>query len=55
MFDEIYQLRDFDRSKVHGLLTLDRLMLTAEDIKNKKMDSVTVANIGGTECQKCHY
>jgi cytochrome c551/c552 len=26
-----------------------------EDIKNKKMDSVTVANIGGTECQKCHY
>ncbi len=26
-----------------------------EDIKNKKMDSVTVSNIGGTECQKCHY
>lgn len=25
------------------------------DIKNKKMDSVTVEAIGGTECQKCHY
>lgn len=26
-----------------------------EDIKNHKMDSVTVKNIGGIECQKCHY
>lgn len=26
-----------------------------QDIKDKKMDSVTVENIGGTECQKCHY
>ena len=26
-----------------------------EDLKNKKMDSVTVDKIGGTECQKCHY
>ncbi len=26
-----------------------------EDIKNHKMDSVTVKDIGGTECQKCHY
>ncbi len=25
------------------------------DLKNGKMDSVTVENIGGTECQKCHY
>lgn len=25
------------------------------DIKAKKMDSVTVENIGGLECQKCHY
>ena len=24
-------------------------------IKNGTMDSVTVENIGGTECQKCHY
>ncbi|QGW29424.1 c-type cytochrome [Phnomibacter ginsenosidimutans] len=26
-----------------------------EDMKNGKMDSVTVEMIGGTECQKCHY
>ena len=26
-----------------------------QDLKNHKMDSVTVENIGGTECQKCHY
>ncbi len=26
-----------------------------EDMKNGKMDSVTVEAIGGTECQKCHY
>ena len=25
------------------------------DIRNGKMDSVTVENIGGLECQKCHY
>ncbi len=25
------------------------------DIKNGKMDSVTVQDIGGLECQKCHY
>ena len=25
------------------------------DIKNKRLDSVTVEHIGGTECQKCHY
>jgi hypothetical protein len=25
------------------------------DIQSGKMDSVTVENIGGTECQKCHY
>ena len=25
------------------------------DIKNHKMDSVTVEAMGGTECQKCHY
>ncbi|MCY7309377.1 MAG: c-type cytochrome [Chitinophagaceae bacterium] len=25
------------------------------DIKNNKMDSVTVKDIGGLECQKCHY
>ena len=26
-----------------------------QDIKDKKLDSVTVEKIGGTECQKCHY
>jgi cytochrome c2 len=26
-----------------------------KDIKNHKMDSVTVEKMGGTECQKCHY
>jgi cytochrome c551/c552 len=26
-----------------------------EDIRNGKMDSVTVEKIGGLECQKCHY
>jgi cytochrome c2 len=26
-----------------------------KDIKEHKMDSVTVEKIGGTECQKCHY
>jgi len=26
-----------------------------EDIKNHRMDSVTVKDIGGAECQKCHY
>ena len=25
------------------------------DLKDNKMDSVTVEHIGGTECQKCHY
>ena len=27
----------------------------SNDLKTGKMDSVTVENIGGTECQKCHY
>jgi cytochrome c2 len=26
-----------------------------EDLKNKKLDKVTVSDIGGTECQRCHY
>jgi cytochrome c551/c552 len=26
-----------------------------KDLKDHKMDSVTVESIGGTECQKCHY
>jgi cytochrome c2 len=27
----------------------------SKDLRSGKMDSVTVENIGGTECQKCHY
>ena len=26
-----------------------------EELKNGKRDKVTVADIGGLECQKCHY
>jgi mono/diheme cytochrome c family protein len=26
-----------------------------QDLKDKKIDKVTVEKIGGTECQKCHY
>ncbi|SCC00201.1 quinol:cytochrome c oxidoreductase pentaheme cytochrome subunit [Chitinophaga costaii] len=26
-----------------------------DDVKNGKIDSVTVEQVGGTECQKCHY
>jgi len=26
-----------------------------KEIHRAKMDSVTVYNIGGLECQKCHY
>lgn len=36
VFDEIYQLKDFKRSAVHGLITLDRLMLNNEDVKAQK-------------------
>lgn len=36
VFDEIYQMKNFDRAKVHGLLSLETLMLNAEDVKAKK-------------------
>lgn len=36
VFDEIYQFQNYERSKVHGLLRLESLMLTAEDIKAGK-------------------
>ena len=26
-----------------------------KDLKSGKIDKVTVGDIGGTECQKCHY
>lgn len=31
VYDEIYQLKDFERSKVHGLLSLESLLLTQKD------------------------
>jgi type 1 glutamine amidotransferase len=31
VYDEIYQMKSFDRSKVHGLLSLEKLMLTQKD------------------------
>jgi uncharacterized protein len=31
VYDEIYQLKDFDRTKVHGLISLENLMLTQKD------------------------
>ncbi len=36
VFDEIYQMKNFERSKVHGLLSLETLMLSADDVKAKK-------------------
>jgi type 1 glutamine amidotransferase len=36
VFDEIYQFKSYDRTKVRDLLRLDQLMLTAEDIKEGK-------------------
>jgi uncharacterized protein len=36
VFDEIYQLKDFKASAVHGLLTLDNLMLNNADIRAGK-------------------
>jgi len=37
VFDEIYQFKNFERANVHGLLTLDHLMVNADDVKNKKV------------------
>jgi type 1 glutamine amidotransferase len=31
VYDEIYQLKDFERGKVHGLVSLEKLMLTQKD------------------------
>lgn len=36
VYDEIYQFKSYERAKVRDLLRLDRLMLTAEDIKEGK-------------------
>lgn len=36
VFDEIYQLKDFSRAKVHGLISLDSLMLNDREKNEKK-------------------
>ena len=36
VFDEIYQMKNFERAKVHGLLSLDKLLLNPDDIKAGK-------------------
>jgi uncharacterized protein len=36
VYDEIYQLKDFERANVHGLLSLEQLMLTQKDKDAKK-------------------
>jgi type 1 glutamine amidotransferase len=36
VYDEIYQLKDFDRKKVHALISLQELMLTQKDKDAKK-------------------
>ena len=36
VFDEIYQLNHFSRANVHGLITLDRLMLTSDDVAKQE-------------------
>lgn len=36
VFDEIYQLNHFERKNVHSLISLDRLMLTGEDVAQQK-------------------
>ena len=64
--DEVYQFADlsmgwcvnchrntkvqFDNNKFYSIYEKFH-----DDIKNKKIDSVTVEMIGGIECQKCHY
>jgi cytochrome c551/c552 len=46
--------------KFHNDLRSDTIFADAQrtkikEIRRGRMDSVTVENIGGTECQKCHY
>lgn len=36
VFDEIYQMKNFERAKVHGLLSIENLMVNAEDVKAKR-------------------
>ena len=46
---------DFDYSEGKGNKFYSIYEKFHNDIKSGKMDSVTVKDIGGLECQKCHY
>jgi hypothetical protein len=41
---------DFKDNKFYGIYEKFH-----RNLRTGKMDSVTVEDIGGTECQKCHY
>ena len=45
----------FDKSSGNGNKFYSIYEKFHNDLKNHKIDSVTVETIGGTECQKCHY
>ena len=64
--DEVYQFTDLSMGWCVNCHRESKVQFTEnkfysiyekfhEDMKNKKIDSVTVEKIGGTECQKCHY
>lgn len=36
VFDEIYQFKNFERARVHGLISLEKLMLNADQVKAKE-------------------
>lgn len=46
---------DFNDEKGNGNKFYSLYEKYHNEIKAKKRDSVTVSDIGGTECQKCHY
>lgn len=46
---------DFNKDSTSGNKFYSIYEKFHNDIKNHKMDSVTVKDIGGLECQKCHY
>ena len=46
---------DFDYNNTSGNKFYSIYEKFHDDIKSGKMDSITVKDIGGLECQKCHY
>jgi cytochrome c551/c552 len=64
--DEVYQFTDLSMGWCINCHRESKVQFTEnkfysiyekfhDDLKNKKIDSVTVEKIGGIECQKCHY